>query len=69
VIEAKNNGPNNVYIQSAKLNGASLNKPWMLHEALVKGGQLILQMSNKPNTSWGSDPKQAPPSMSTLKSN
>ncbi len=66
VIEAKNNGPKNFYIQSANINGNALDKPWILHQALVKGGQLILQMGNKPNKTWGSDTKQAPPSMSTI---
>jgi putative alpha-1,2-mannosidase len=67
VIETKNNGPENVYIQSAKINGSPLNQPWMLHDLLVKGGQLQLQMGNKPNQQWGSTAKDAPPSMSRAK--
>ncbi len=66
VIEAKNNSPKNLYIQSAQLNGQSLDKPWILHEKVVKGGKLTLNMAAKPNKSWGSKPEQAPPSM-TLK--
>ncbi len=67
VIETKNNSQKNVYIQSANLNGNSLNKPWLWHEALVKGGQLILQMGDQPNRSWGSGLQNAPPSMSSVK--
>jgi len=67
VISTKNNGSKNVYIQSASLNGKSLNQPWVFHETLIKGGQLILQMGDKPNKLWGSDLKMAPPSMSTEK--
>jgi len=67
VIETKNNGPKNYYIQSAKLNGAAWNQPWMFHETLVKGGQLVLQMGAEPNESWGSGMKNAPPSMSSAK--
>jgi len=64
VIETKNNGPKNYYIRSAKLNGAVWNQPWLFHETLVKGGQLVLQMGDKPDESWGSDTMEAPPSMS-----
>ncbi len=62
-IEAKNNSSKNLYIQSAQLNTQALNKPWMLHETVVKGGKLTLNMGEKPNKSWGSKPEQAPPSM------
>jgi predicted alpha-1,2-mannosidase len=62
-IEAKNNSSKNLYIQSAQLNNQSLNKPWILHETVVKGGKLTLNMGEKPNKSWGSKPEQAPPSM------
>ena len=65
VIEANNNSPENIYIQSARLNDTVLDQPWFLHETLVKGGRLILQMGEKPNQSWGGDLKKAPPSMST----
>jgi len=63
VIEAKNNGPQNYYIQSATLNGKALNQSWLLHETLVKGGKMTLQLGPNPNKSWGSKPEQAPPSM------
>jgi len=66
VVEAKNNSNKNFYIQSAQLNGQSLNKPWILHDTVVKGGKLTLMMGDKPNKTWGSKPEQAPPSM-TLK--
>jgi putative alpha-1,2-mannosidase len=62
-IEAKNNSSKNLYIQSAQLNSQALNKPWILHETVVKGGKLTLNMGEKPNKSWGSKPEQAPPSM------
>ncbi|MDP4284875.1 MAG: GH92 family glycosyl hydrolase [Bacteroidota bacterium] len=65
IIETKNNGLNDFYIQSAQLNGHPFNKPWIYHEELVKGGKLVLQMGKTPNKSWGSNPKMAPPSMSS----
>jgi predicted alpha-1,2-mannosidase len=45
----------NKYIQSAKLDGQLLNKPWFTHSQLVNGGTLELEMGPKPNKSWGLD--------------
>lgn len=64
-IEAKNNSSKNLYIQSAKLNDKALEKPWILHETVIKGGKLTLNMGANPNKNWGSKPEQAPPSMTT----
>jgi predicted alpha-1,2-mannosidase len=63
-IEANNASDKNRYIQSASLNGKTLNKPWFYHQELVKGGKLILIMGDQPNEKWGSQPNAAPPSMS-----
>ena len=65
VIEAKNVSNENRYIQSAKLNGKKLSKPWFYHSELVNGGELELIMGKKPNYKWGSRPQDAPPSMSS----
>ena len=53
VIETKNNIPGNLYIQSATLNGAAIQKPFFDHSVLIKGGSLMLQMGPSPNKSWG----------------
>ena len=63
-IIAKGTSDANRYIQSAKLDGKPLTKPWFYHSDLVDGGSLILQMGAKPNMNWGSKPQDAPPSMS-----
>ena len=65
VIEAKNVSKENKYIQSAKLDGKSLNKPWFYHSELVDGGSLVLKMGSKPNKKWGSKLEDTPPSMSS----
>ncbi len=52
------------YIQSAKLNRDVLEQPRVLHETVVKGGNLTLQMGENPNKCWGARPQDAPPSMS-----
>jgi len=63
VIEVRNNSKENVYIQSAILDGKPLNNPWLYHRQLVDGGKLVFQMGPKPNKQWGSTPDVAPPSM------
>lgn len=55
VIEAKNVSRKNKYIQSATLNGKSLNTFFFPASELLKGGELILEMGDKPNTSWGTE--------------
>jgi predicted alpha-1,2-mannosidase len=61
VIEAKNNSSENRYIQSATFNGQSLDKPWIYHRDVVKGGTMVLVMGPQPNKSWGSAPDAMPP--------
>lgn len=63
-IEAENNGPANVYIQSVTLNGRPWNKPWLPQAELRKGGTLRFVMGPTPNKAWGADKADAPFSMS-----
>lgn len=48
VIEAGNNPAKNIYIESASMNGALLQKPFITHSELVKGGRLSLAMTPSP---------------------
>ena len=64
LVEAENNGADNVYIQSATLNGKPWNKPWLPREELQKGGTLRFVMGPTPNKSWGAAKADAPFSMS-----
>ncbi len=62
-ISVKNYAPENKYIQSAKLNGKTWDKPWFAHEDISNGGELELVMGDKANKLWGSDIINAPPSL------
>lgn len=62
-IVARNNSDANKYIQSATLNGKPWNKPWFSHADVVNGATLVLTMGPEPNKNWGSDPHDAPRSM------
>jgi predicted alpha-1,2-mannosidase len=61
-IVAENNSPQNVYIQSAELNGKEWNRSWITHAQIVAGGELHFRMGPKPNKEWASAPADRPPS-------
>lgn len=65
-IVAKDCSDTNKYIQSAKLNGKPLDKPWFTHDDIKKGGTLVLEMGSRPNKSWGSAADFAPPSADAI---
>lgn len=52
-IVANNVSDDNKYIVSAKLNGKPLDRPFISHEAIMEGGRLVFEMSDKPNKEWG----------------
>jgi predicted alpha-1,2-mannosidase len=58
-IETHHNGPKNVYIQSAQLNGQPLTRAWIYHDELVAGGTLTLELGAEPNLTWGTRPHEA----------
>lgn len=66
-IKAHNASKENKYIQSATLNGQEWNKPWFDHSDIKDGGILALEMGPRPNTQWGSDVNDAPPSAGIIR--
>jgi len=52
-ILAPENSPENVYIQSAKLNGKEYNKSYIDYVDIMNGGTLQLTLGNAPNYEWG----------------
>jgi hypothetical protein len=60
-VTAENNSAENVYIQSATLNGKPFSKAWITYEQIIAGGTLDLVMGPKPNPDWGSAPADRPP--------
>ncbi|MBQ5358461.1 MAG: GH92 family glycosyl hydrolase, partial [Alistipes sp.] len=53
VVRALDNSPENVYIQSAKLNGEPYSKCYINFSDIAAGGELELQMGAEPNPEWG----------------
>jgi predicted alpha-1,2-mannosidase len=52
-IEAQNFSLQNVYIQSATLNGKPYNKSYITQQNIMQGGKLSLVMGPHPNKKWG----------------
>ena len=53
-IQTAGIAPNNVYIQSARLNGKPLEgRFWITHQELAAGGTLEIKLGPQPNKTWG----------------
>ncbi len=61
-IVAHHNSAANCYIKQVKLNGKILERSWITHEEITRGGDLVFQMSATPDKDWATDPKHRPPS-------
>ncbi|HEU4765910.1 MAG TPA: GH92 family glycosyl hydrolase [Pyrinomonadaceae bacterium] len=59
-VRALNVSPQNIYIQSAQLNGKPYYKSYLDHVDLLAGGELVFQMGPQPNKKWGSGPGDEP---------
>lgn len=64
VIEAKGNNAQNVYIQSAELNGKIYTKNYISYEDIANGGTLTMKMDDQPNKKRGITPEDLPYSVS-----
>jgi len=64
VINASNNSDDNIYINTANLNGKSYDKNYLDYETLQKGGELNFSMQDKPNKNWASSENAVPYSLS-----
>ena len=52
-IITDHNKSGNDFIQSARLNGKPINRAWLYHKEIVKGGLLEFNASSQPNKIWG----------------
>lgn len=58
-IIANNNSSTNIYIQSVKLNGETYTKSYIDYRDIMKGGDLVFEMGDKPSN-FGVDQKDRP---------
>ncbi len=59
-IKTENNGPGKAYIQSASLNGKPYSKSILMHQAIMKGGEIKFVMGATPNKDWAVNKKDRP---------
>jgi predicted alpha-1,2-mannosidase len=52
-ILASKTSPDDIYIQSATLNGKSFTRSWIGHDEVARGGTLSFVMGSSPNRAWG----------------
>ncbi|GAA3917377.1 glycoside hydrolase family 92 protein [Chitinophaga oryziterrae] len=67
VIEAENNTAENMYIQSASLNGQPYTHNWISHADIMNGGTLHLVMGPQPALNRGTAIADRPFSLSAIK--
>lgn len=58
-IVCPDNSKENIYVQSAKLNGKPYTKSYIMYDDIMRGGTLELQMGNKPSK-WGTKVSDRP---------
>ena len=46
-VTAVNQGPKNIYVRKAELNGTKLDRLWITHDEIMEGGSLVFYMSNR----------------------
>ncbi|MEN8122747.1 MAG: GH92 family glycosyl hydrolase, partial [Bacteroidota bacterium] len=59
-VTVQNQSPENIYVQSVKLNGKIYNNSWINHHNIMNGGEIIFVMGNKPNENRASEKENYP---------
>ncbi len=52
VVQMKNGGPKNLYVQRVTLNGKSLSAPFITYADIMAGGELVFEMSDQKTVFW-----------------
>jgi predicted alpha-1,2-mannosidase len=67
VVEAHGNSRSDVYVEKVRLFGKELERNYITHREIMKGGQLLFRMDSSPNRSRGTEEEAKPFSMSAKK--
>lgn len=59
-IIAMNASKKNIYIKSVTLNGKPWNKNYINHKNIANGGELVFEMSSRPNKKWAVEKDSIP---------
>jgi len=52
-ISVANYDKDHFYVESATLNGESLNRNWLTQQEILEGVELVIKTSATPNKKWG----------------
>ena len=63
IVETENNGAENIYIQSVKLNGKPYRKSFITHKNITEGGILSFEMGPNPNKEFARKSEDRPKSI------
>jgi len=64
LIHAPNAAPENIFVQSLKINDKPSNNSWLPERFLKTGGTLDFVLSDNANVEWGIGEDNTPPSFS-----
>ncbi|WP_460620827.1 GH92 family glycosyl hydrolase [Hymenobacter tenuis] len=67
ILNAPTNSAANRYVQAVRLNGQPYSPNWLSHQTLMQGATVDFDMADKPNTTRGTKPEDAPYSFSQEK--
>ncbi|HVC29023.1 MAG TPA: GH92 family glycosyl hydrolase [Gammaproteobacteria bacterium] len=62
VIDAPDASADTSYVQALRVDGKRYQRPWLPADLALHGGHLHFTLAIKPDTRWGADPSDAPPS-------
>ncbi|HQR38210.1 MAG TPA: GH92 family glycosyl hydrolase, partial [Blastocatellia bacterium] len=60
VISAPGVSQSACYIAGARLNGAPYSRSFLEHAAIARGGEIVFEMSDRPNMQWGASDSDVP---------
>jgi predicted alpha-1,2-mannosidase len=64
LVVAENQAPDHVYVTAVRLNGKTLERSYVTHDEVVRGGELRFVMSGRPNPDRATGAEARPYSMS-----
>lgn len=59
-IKANNASKKNIHFSSLKLNGKDYPNTYLKHQDILNGGELVFEMTDTPNKTWGTDLSNRP---------
>jgi predicted alpha-1,2-mannosidase len=63
IIKVKNNSPDNIYIQSVKVDNENYLNSYLTHEMITNGSRIDIQMGENPNEIFGKKEENIPKSI------